>query len=83
MATAAQFTVEIDVYYFDYDDPGKKIPSPCVEEYKALADLPFETDVTAFLRNDSLFDEGCSSYFRLDETKVTKVEGANGLKEVW
>ena len=83
--SAAVFTVEVDLYYFDLKNPGQLIPSLCIDDFqKFINDTLFEANVTSSLKENDDFMEGCAPFFKLDKMKLADVVGVpDSQNQVW
>ena len=83
--SAAVFTVEVDLYYFDLNNPGKSIPSSCIDDFQKFTnDTLFEANVTSSLEESEYFMEGCAPFFKLDKVKLADLVGVpDSQNQVW
>ena len=67
---------EVDLYYFDLNNPGQLIPSSCLDDFQQFTnDTLFEANLTSSLEESDDFLDVCAPYFRMDEVKLTDVVG--------
>ena len=83
--SAAVFTVEVDLYYFDLNNPGQLIPSSCIADFQKFTNgTLFEANVTSSLEESEYFMEGCAPFFKLDKVKLADVVGVlDSQNQVW
>ena len=68
--------IELDLYYFDFNNPGQPIPSSCIDDFQQfINDTLFEANVTSSLEESADFLAACAPYFRMDEVKLMDVVG--------
>ena len=74
--SAAVFTVEVDLYYFDLNNPGQLIPSSCIDDFQKLTnDSSFEANLTSSVEESDYFMDVCALSFKMDEVKLAAVAG--------